>query len=83
MQRMDSDALEDSSVLEILRGEGGERVSIVPDTSRKCRQKSKTVLGSKNPIFHEQFILGSSVVVLLLLLLQGQRSPPLLLVEVA
>ncbi|XP_039200816.1 regulator of G-protein signaling 3 isoform X4 [Crotalus tigris] len=32
------------------------KVSIVPDTSRKCRQKSKTVLGSKNPIFHEQFI---------------------------
>ncbi|KAL7980807.1 hypothetical protein Chor_001961 [Crotalus horridus] len=35
------------------------KVSIVPDTSRKCRQKSKTVLGSKNPIFHEQFILQS------------------------
>ncbi|XP_060539885.1 regulator of G-protein signaling 3 isoform X2 [Pantherophis guttatus] len=32
------------------------KVSIVPDTSRKCRQKSKTILGSKNPVFHEQFI---------------------------
>ncbi|XP_025022873.1 regulator of G-protein signaling 3 isoform X2 [Python bivittatus] len=32
------------------------KVSVVPDTSRKCRQKTKTVLGSKNPIFHEQFI---------------------------
>ncbi|XP_013921774.1 PREDICTED: regulator of G-protein signaling 3-like isoform X3 [Thamnophis sirtalis] len=33
------------------------KVSIVPDTSRKCRQKSRTILGSTNPVFHEQFIL--------------------------
>ncbi|XP_070614466.1 LOW QUALITY PROTEIN: regulator of G-protein signaling 3-like [Erythrolamprus reginae] len=32
------------------------KVSVVPDTSRRCRQKSKTILGRKNPVFHQQFI---------------------------
>ncbi|KAM3825562.1 regulator of G-protein signaling 3-like isoform 2-T2 [Vipera latastei] len=48
------------------------KVSIVPDTSRKCRQKSKTVLGSKNPVFHEQFIFC----------LQEEDEPKRLLVTV-
>uniref|UniRef100_A0A8C3I405 C2 domain-containing protein n=1 Tax=Chrysemys picta bellii TaxID=8478 RepID=A0A8C3I405_CHRPI len=33
------------------------KMSVVPDTDRKCRQKTKTVPDSKNPIFHEHFLL--------------------------
>ncbi|XP_019365915.1 PREDICTED: regulator of G-protein signaling 3 isoform X2 [Gavialis gangeticus] len=32
------------------------KMSIVPDTDRKCRQKTKTVPDSKNPVFHEHFL---------------------------
>ncbi|XP_075761442.1 regulator of G-protein signaling 3 isoform X3 [Pelodiscus sinensis] len=32
------------------------KMSVVPDTDRKCRQKTKTVPDSKNPIFHEHFV---------------------------
>ncbi|XP_043386088.1 regulator of G-protein signaling 3 isoform X3 [Chelonia mydas] len=32
------------------------KMSVVPDTDRKCRQKTKTVPDSKNPIFHEHFL---------------------------
>lgn len=32
-------------------------VSIVPDADWKCRQKTKTVPDSKNPVFHEHFLL--------------------------
>ncbi|XP_074871682.1 regulator of G-protein signaling 3 isoform X3 [Carettochelys insculpta] len=32
------------------------KVAVIPDTDRKCRQKTKTVPDSKNPIFHEHFL---------------------------
>ncbi|XP_067417612.1 regulator of G-protein signaling 3 isoform X3 [Emydura macquarii macquarii] len=32
------------------------KMSVVPDVDRKCRQKTKTVPDSKNPIFHEHFL---------------------------
>ncbi|XP_054704530.1 regulator of G-protein signaling 3 isoform X2 [Grus americana] len=32
------------------------KMSIVPDADWKCRQKTKTVLDNKNPVFHEHFI---------------------------
>ncbi|XP_027326586.2 regulator of G-protein signaling 3 isoform X2 [Anas platyrhynchos] len=32
------------------------KMSIVPDADWKCRQKTKTVPDSKNPIFHEHFL---------------------------
>ncbi|XP_066057128.1 regulator of G-protein signaling 3 isoform X2 [Chamaea fasciata] len=32
------------------------KMSIVPDADRKCRQKTKTVPDSKNPVFHEHFV---------------------------
>ncbi|XP_026514264.1 regulator of G-protein signaling 3 [Terrapene carolina triunguis] len=32
------------------------KMSVVPDTDRKGRQKTKTVPDSKNPIFHEHFL---------------------------
>ncbi|XP_009986672.1 PREDICTED: regulator of G-protein signaling 3-like, partial [Tauraco erythrolophus] len=32
------------------------KVSIVPDADWKCRQKTKTVPDSKNPVFHEHFL---------------------------
>ncbi|KGL80257.1 Regulator of G-protein signaling 3, partial [Tinamus guttatus] len=32
------------------------KMSIVPDADWKCRQKTKTVLDSKNPVFHEHFL---------------------------
>ncbi|XP_074779734.1 regulator of G-protein signaling 3 isoform X1 [Athene noctua] len=32
------------------------KMSIVPDADWKCRQKTKTVPDSKNPVFHEQFL---------------------------
>ncbi|RLW00434.1 hypothetical protein DV515_00008944 [Chloebia gouldiae] len=31
-------------------------MSIVPDADWKCRQKTKTVPDSKNPVFHEHFV---------------------------
>uniref|UniRef100_A0A8B9CQZ9 Regulator of G protein signaling 3 n=1 Tax=Anser brachyrhynchus TaxID=132585 RepID=A0A8B9CQZ9_9AVES len=34
----------------------GEVMSIVPDADWKCRQKTKTVPDSKNPVFHEHFL---------------------------
>ncbi|XP_042735199.1 LOW QUALITY PROTEIN: regulator of G-protein signaling 3-like [Lagopus leucura] len=32
------------------------KMSIVPDADGKCRQKTKTVPDSKNPVFHEHFV---------------------------
>ncbi|XP_041908319.1 regulator of G-protein signaling 3 isoform X2 [Corvus kubaryi] len=32
------------------------KMSIVPDADWKCRQKTKTVPDSKNPVFHEHFV---------------------------
>ncbi|XP_060107803.1 regulator of G-protein signaling 3 isoform X2 [Heteronotia binoei] len=32
------------------------KMSIVPDTDRRCRQKTKTVPDNKNPVFHEHFL---------------------------
>ncbi|XP_054853543.1 regulator of G-protein signaling 3 isoform X2 [Eublepharis macularius] len=32
------------------------KMSIVPDTDRRCRQKTKTVSDNKNPVFHEHFL---------------------------
>ncbi|XP_074911218.1 regulator of G-protein signaling 3 isoform X5 [Buteo buteo] len=32
------------------------KMSIVPDADWKCRQKTKTVPDSKNPVFHEHFL---------------------------
>ncbi|XP_071621925.1 regulator of G-protein signaling 3 isoform X3 [Heliangelus exortis] len=32
------------------------KMSIVPDADWKCRQKTKTVPASKNPVFHEHFL---------------------------
>ncbi|KFU87128.1 Regulator of G-protein signaling 3, partial [Chaetura pelagica] len=32
------------------------KMSIVPDADWKCRQKTRTVPDSKNPIFHEHFL---------------------------
>ncbi|XP_030086018.1 regulator of G-protein signaling 3-like [Serinus canaria] len=32
------------------------KTSIVPDADWKCRQKTKTVPDSKNPVFHEHFV---------------------------
>ncbi|KAK2535061.1 hypothetical protein Q9966_006836 [Columba livia] len=32
------------------------KTSIVPDADWKCRQKTKTVPDSKNPVFHEHFL---------------------------
>nr|XP_054502177.1 regulator of G-protein signaling 3 isoform X1 [Agelaius phoeniceus] len=32
------------------------KMSIVPDAGCKCRQKTKTVPDSKNPVFHEHFV---------------------------
>lgn len=33
------------------------QMSIVPDAGWKCRQKTKTVADSRNPVFHEHFLL--------------------------
>ncbi|OXB80650.1 UNVERIFIED_CONTAM: hypothetical protein H355_005579 [Colinus virginianus] len=32
------------------------KISIVPDADWKCRQRTKTVPDSKNPVFHEHFV---------------------------
>ncbi|XP_078407385.1 regulator of G-protein signaling 3-like [Cetorhinus maximus] len=32
------------------------KLSVVPDSDRRCRQKTKTVPDCKNPVFHEHFI---------------------------
>ncbi|XP_069097387.1 regulator of G-protein signaling 3 isoform X3 [Pleurodeles waltl] len=32
------------------------KMSLVPETDRRCRQKTKTVHDSKNPVFHECFL---------------------------
>uniref|UniRef100_A0A669Q522 Regulator of G protein signaling 3 n=1 Tax=Phasianus colchicus TaxID=9054 RepID=A0A669Q522_PHACC len=32
------------------------KMSVVPDADWKCRQKTKTVPDSKNPVFHEHFV---------------------------
>ncbi|XP_041050425.1 regulator of G-protein signaling 3-like [Carcharodon carcharias] len=32
------------------------KLSVVPDSDRGCRQKTKTVPDCKNPVFHEHFM---------------------------
>ncbi|KFV64550.1 Regulator of G-protein signaling 3, partial [Dryobates pubescens] len=48
------------------------KMSIVPDAGWKCRQKTKTVADSRNPVFHEHFLF----------LLQEEQEQKRLLVTV-